>query len=77
MTDEHVAQALALWKFNKNKRRTNVFPDGASFVFSHAFGRTREKNIRIAASTERFPNVFALLARWLHIRQPATSFGRT
>ena len=29
VTDEHVVQALALWKFNKNKRRTNVFPDGA------------------------------------------------
>ena len=77
MTDEHVLQSLALWKFNKNKRRTNVFPDGASFVFSDTFGLTRAKNkIRIATSTGRFPNVFALLARWLAIRQPVSSLGR-
>ena len=77
MTDEHVVQALALWKFNKNKRRTNVFPDGASFVFSDTFGLTRAKNkMRIATSTARFPHVFALLARWLSIRQPVSSLGR-
>ena len=77
VTDDHVVQALAHWKFNKNKRRTNVFPDGASFVFSDTFGLTRAKNkIRIVASTARFRNVFALLARWLHIRQPASSLGR-
>ena len=77
VTDEHVVQALALWKFNKNKRRTNVFPDGASFVFSDAFGLTRAKNkIRIATNTGRCPNVFALLARWLNIRQPTSSLGR-
>ena len=77
MTDEHVLQALALWKFNKNKRRTNVFPNGASFVFSDTFGLTRAKSkLRIAKSTARFPNVFALFARWLSIRQPALSLGR-
>ena len=77
MTDDHVVKTLAHWKFNKNKRRTNVFPDGASFVFSDTFGLTRAKNtIRIATSTDRFPNVFALLARWLSIKQPASSLGR-
>ena len=77
VTDEHVLQSLALWKFNKNKRRTNVFPDGASFVFSDTFGLTQSKNkIRIATSTTRFPNVFALLAKWLSIRQPVSSLGR-
>ena len=77
VTDEHVLQALALWKFNKDKRRTNVFPAGPSFVFSDTFGLTRAKNkIRIATSTGRFPNVFALLARWLTIRQPVSSLGR-
>ena len=77
VTDEHVVQALAHWKFNKNKRRTIVFPAGASFVFSDTFGLTRAKNkIRIATSTARFPNVFALLAKWLSIRQPVSSLGR-
>ena len=77
VTDDHVLQALTLWKFNKNKRRSNVFPDGASFVFSDTFGLTRAKrNIRIATSTDRFPHVFALLARWLSIRQPVSSLGR-
>ena len=77
VTDDHVSQALALWKFNRNKRRTDVFPDGASFVFSDTFGLTRAKNkVRIATSTERFPNVFALLARWLSTRQPISSLGR-
>ena len=77
VTDDHVVQALALWKFNKNKRRTNVFPDGASFVFSDTFGLTRTKHkIRIATSTDRFPNVFALLARWLRTRHPISSLGR-
>ena len=77
VTDEHVLQAVALWKFNKDKRRTNVFPDGASFVFSDTFGLTRAKNkMRIATSTARFPHVFALLARWLSIRQPVSSLGR-
>ena len=77
MTDEHVVQTLALWKFNKNKRRTNVFPDGASFVISDTFGLTRAKDkVRIATNTDRYPNVFALLARWLNIRQPTSSLGR-
>ena len=77
VTDDHVLQALTLWKFNKNKRRSNVFPDGASSVFSDTFGLTRAKRkIRIATSTDRFPHVFALLARWLSIRQPVSSLGR-
>ena len=77
VTDKHVVQALALWKFNKNERRTNVFPDGASFVFSDTFGLTCAKNkIRISTNTDRYPNVFALLARWLNIRQPTSSLGR-
>ena len=63
---------MRAWKFSRNKTRRNVFPDGASFVFSDTLGlvRSRTGRICITSITRRNTHALRLFSAWLRAVRP-------
>ena len=77
--DRHVLETLRLWRFREHKRKTHASSPGSNGpVLSDTLGasRTRSGKIVVAASTARFPSVFALFARWLQCHHPGSLSAR-
>ena len=70
--DEDVLAVLRRWYFKKNSTRTNVIPNGWSYVPSDTLGvvRTRTGTVVTTRMTKQHPSVFQLLCRWLQQQSP-------
>ena len=67
ITDEDVLPGLRLWRFHKNKIRTNVMPEGQKWVFSDTLGIARSRNgkLCLARASKENPDFHAMLCRWV------------
>jgi len=74
VTDDEVLSCLRLWGFKENTNRTNVTPDGQSFVYSDTVGlikmSTCEKTL-VTLGTRRYPEFTQLITQWLRDRTPS------
>jgi len=74
LNDDDVKKCLQQWGFRENTNRTNVTPDGQSFVHSDTIGiikmSTCEKML-VTCGTKRYPEFTQLLTKWLYNKMPA------
>ena len=74
VTDEDVLECLSKWRFQKNKSRQNVIPEGEESVLSDTLGlvvHRGTKQIMLDAASRKNPSMLRLLAAWLRDRQPS------
>ncbi|CAK0849162.1 unnamed protein product [Prorocentrum cordatum] len=83
VTDDELLSCLRLWAFKENTNRTNVTPEGETFVYSDTIGlikmSTCEKTL-LTAGTKRYEEFTMLINRWFKDRMPNElkgSFGYT
>ena len=70
--DKHVLEALRVWKFHKNKIRTNVMKENEVWVYSDTLGIVRSRNGALCATraTKQYPAFMRLVCRWVLDMQP-------
>lgn len=74
VTDNEVLSCLRAWGFKENTNRTNVTPDGHSFVYSDTVGLIKMMTCEttlLTLGTRRYPEFTQVLTRWLTDRLPA------
>ena len=74
MRDEDALELLRLWRFKKNKTRTNVMSEKQTWVYSDTLGvvRSRTGVFCLTQATRRHPHFFRALCVWQRATQPAS-----
>ena len=73
ITDQAALDALRLWRFHKNKVRTNVMREEQKWVYSDTLGivRSRDGRLCLTKATRDHPAFFRLLNTWVQDNKPA------
>lgn len=74
VTTEDVLDVLRAWKFVENPMRTNVFPEGKTWVYSDTIGLISSRyssNCVESTLAKLYPDIIRLLSRWLQDSGPS------
>ena len=66
ITDDDILRVFRQWRFKKNDARTNVLPEGKSWVFSDTLGLIRDRCGKyMLTGPSRYLEVCRVLNRWM------------
>ena len=72
ITDVDVLEMLRMWRFHKNKIRTNVMRETQTWVYSDTLGivRSRDGRLCLTKPTLQYPAFMMALCMWVHDLRP-------